>query len=268
VSHFAIERLSVEAAAEKLPQSERWVGAILGRVEPLLPPGESRAALDVGAAQGRSLIALRRRGYRAYGVEPWSEAIEVARQLAEREGCEIDIRAGTAEAIPFEDESFDLVIATSVIEHVENLQASLAEIFRVLRPGGVFWFNAASAVSPRQEEIARFPLFGWYPDRLKYRIMMWAKDHAPQLIGHTQRPALHWFTPRKARRELRAAGFDEVWDRWELRRLDEETGLRRSLLRLLRGIPILKLAADVAISGCSFGARKRGDDPAAGAARS
>ena len=98
--------------------------------------------------------------------------------------------------------------------------------------------------------------------------MMWAKDHAPPLIGHTQRPSVHWFTPRKARRELRAAGFVEVWDRWELRRLDEETGLRRLLLRLLRSIPILKLAADVAISGCSFGARKRSDDPAVEATRS
>jgi SAM-dependent methyltransferase len=186
MSHFAIERLSVEAASERLPESERWVGAILGR------------------------------------VEPWSEAIEVARQLAEREGCEIDIRAGTAEAIPFEDASFDVVIATSVIEHVEKLQASLAEVHRVLCPGGVFWFNAASAVCPRQEEIARSPLFGRYPDRLKHRIMMWAKDHAPQLIAH----------------------------------------------RLLRSIPVLKLAADIAISGCSFGARKRGDGPAPEATRS
>ena len=66
------------------------------------------------------------------------------------------------------------------------------------------------------------------PDRLKRSIMIWARDHAPELVGHTRTPAVNWFTRGKARRELTSAGFVEVWDRWDLRHLDAETGLRRS----------------------------------------
>ena len=68
----------------------------------------------------------------------------------------------------------------SVMEHVEDVDAALSEIHRVTREGGIFWFNSASARSPRQNEISRFPLFGWYPDPVKRRIMLWAKTTVPR----------------------------------------------------------------------------------------
>lgn len=250
------ESLTLEQAELLLERSATWVEAIMLRLKPYLPNRTPLRVLDVGCAQGRSLIALAQRGYRACGVEPWDEAREVAVQLARQNSVTIDVRAGRAENIPFQDASFDVVLAMSVMEHVEDLEQSLSEINRVLCPGGLFWFNSASALCPFQQEISGFPLFGWYPDVLKRRIMLWARDNRPELIGHTETPAIHWWTPRKATRMLREAGFDKVWNRWQLRDASEVTGLRKPVFLVARQVSLVQYLGDIAISGCSYLARK------------
>jgi SAM-dependent methyltransferase len=254
--HRAAETIDLEEAEHLLEETQAWIDAILGRLAPHLPRSQPLDVLDVGAAQGRSIIALQRHGHRAVGVEPWPEARVTAIELGERHGMEIEIRDGSAENLPFEDGTFDLVLATSVLEHVTDLQRTLGEIHRVLRPGGIFWFNSASSMSPRQSEIAGFPLFGWYPLPLKRRIMWWAVDHRPQLIGYTRVPAIHWFTPWSARRALRRAGFTVVWDRWDLVQQSELVGARGVLAGVGRRIRAVRYVGDVLIAGCSYAGRK------------
>jgi len=162
---------------------------------------------------------------------------------------------GAAEAIPLGDASVDVVHARSVIEHVVNAQRSFEEAFRVLRPGGVFWFGTASSMCPRQDEIFGFPLFSWYPDPLKRRVMQWCNANRPELIGHGV-PAMHWFTPWKARRMLRKAGFSKVYDRWDLRLPSEGGRSYRLALRAIRQVPGARIAADVIVAGCSYAAVK------------
>ena len=254
----AAESYSLEQAAGLLDETRAWVRSVLHRVGPLLPRRDGIDVLEVGCAQGRGLIALTELGHRAVGIDPHEPALEVARRLAQEHGMAVEVANGQAEAIPEPEGRFDLVLAFSVMEHVNDLGASLREIHRVLKPRGVFWFNSASSMSPFQEEISRVPLFGWYPDPLKRRVMAWASRHRPAWIGHTDTPALHWWTPRKARRELAAAGFEEVWDRWELRDPQDFSGVRRSLLRAARRSPLVRFAADVVVPGCSYAARKSG----------
>jgi SAM-dependent methyltransferase len=63
------------------------------------------------------------------------EVVEDARQEAERRGIEA-VPANLNDELPFADESFDLVHANQVIEHVQDLDHFVTEIARVLRPGG------------------------------------------------------------------------------------------------------------------------------------
>ena len=143
-----------------------------------------------------------------------------------------------------------------MIEHVQDAEAAFNEVYRVLKPGGIFWFSASSSLCPRQSEIAGFPCFGWYPDRLKRRIMEWAKTHKPHLVGHTQTPAIQWFTPRKARRMLHKAGFTKVYDRWYLRLPSEGGRLYRWALGIIKLNAVTKFVADVLPRGSSYAALK------------
>ena len=105
---------------------------------------------------------------------------------------------------------------------------------------------------PRQDEIGLFPCFGWYPDRLKRRIMEWTKTHKPHLIGHTQTPAINWFTPRKARRMLQEAGFTKIYDRWDVRLPSEGGRGYQMALRVVQLNSVTKFLADVLVAGCSY----------------
>lgn len=219
-----------------------------------VPPGA--AILDIGAAQGEFVAACIKLGYRAVGVEPWEQARATAARLSEYLSLPLDIREGSSESLPFEDAVFDVVHATSVLEHVVNLDAAISEAFRVLKPGGVFYFNSASSLCPQQSEIKGFPLFGWYPDRLKIRIMEWAKQNRPDLIGYTEHPAIHWFTPWKARRILRRHGFTNVYDRWDISRACETGGYRAFVFRTITLGRFTKFLADVMRPGCNYAAIK------------
>lgn len=228
----------------------------LARLKKFFDIPDGARLLDIGASQGELLAAYHQLGYRAVGVEPWDKARETAALLSERLQVPIDIRDGRAESLPFEDESFDVVLATSVLEHVDDLDAAVSEAYRVLKPGGLFWFNSASSVCPRTGEISGFPLFGWYPDRFKIRIMNWAKDNRPELVGYTEHPAVHWFTPRKARRILKGHGFREVYDRWDVSRAYETGRIRSMAMRFFTLCRFTRLLADMSRPGCNYSAVK------------
>lgn len=162
----AAEQMSIQETITRLPKSRKWIRSIVARIRCIGRADPGDRVLELGAAQGRGLVELKNQGFEAYGVEPWEIARETAAELAKQLNVSLDIRSGSAEDIPFTDNYFDIVIATSVMEHVTDLEKSLREVFRVLKPGGVFWFNSASAMCPVQAEICGFPLFGWYPDKV------------------------------------------------------------------------------------------------------
>jgi 2-polyprenyl-3-methyl-5-hydroxy-6-metoxy-1,4-benzoquinol methylase len=257
ISKFqATERADLDTALARLPEAEAFLERNLRRIEPFFDLRPPARVLDVGAAQGVTLTACAKRGFEAVGVEPWEPAIEVSRDLATATGVRLDIRPGVAESLPFEDESVDFVNAYSVLEHVDDPDLVMREVFRVLRRPGAFLFSTTSALSPIQVEIAGFPLFPWYPPPLQRRIMSWATDKRPALVGNTTRPAIHWFKHRKVRRLAHEVGFVEVVDRWQLRRGERDDRLGR-VIDLAGSNRAVRLAGDVAASGMEYLAVKR-----------
>jgi ubiquinone/menaquinone biosynthesis C-methylase UbiE len=74
------------------------------------------------------------------GVDPSAELRERAGRAPRPVGLAVDVREGAAEALPFEDASFDSIVCTFTLCTVASPAAALAEARRVLRPGGRFLF--------------------------------------------------------------------------------------------------------------------------------
>lgn len=87
-------------------------------------------ALDLGCGTGAMLSDLRQR-FDATGVDVSPDALDFCRSR----GLEGLVEA-SAEALPFADSSFDLVVSLDVLEHVQDDHAAAAEIARTLKPGG------------------------------------------------------------------------------------------------------------------------------------
>jgi SAM-dependent methyltransferase len=252
----ATESLTYKQTESCLAETAQWATTVMTRLSPWLPCRRLHI-LEVGAAQGRGVWALQQLGHAAVGLEPWGPALQVSRALAAQHAVTLTMVQGTVEWLPFVSGTFDVVLACSVLEHVQDLDESLREIARVLRPDGLLWFYSASALCPRQSEIAVFPAFGWYPGPLKRAVMRWTLRHRPAWIGHSASPAMHWWTPHSARRRLQAAGFDAIWDRWELRRLEEQSGWRRWLVDAAQHSRVVRCGLDVLIPDCAYAARKQ-----------
>jgi 2-polyprenyl-6-hydroxyphenyl methylase/3-demethylubiquinone-9 3-methyltransferase len=105
-----------------------------------LPP-KGLAILDVGCGGGLLAEEFATLGCSVTGVDPSQESLEVARAHARELRLDIDYRPAVGEDLPFDDAAFPAVYCCDVLEHVEDLGRTLAEIARVTRPGGVFLYD-------------------------------------------------------------------------------------------------------------------------------
>jgi len=117
-------------------------GAILMEAVALRP---GLRVLDVGSGLGYPLLELAARlgpSSHCTGLDPWAPALERARLKAQARGQAVTFQEGVAEAMPFEGESFDLVLSNNGLNNVSDVAKALAECFRVAAPGAQFLMTA------------------------------------------------------------------------------------------------------------------------------
>lgn len=154
-----------------------------------LHPGDR--VLDMGSGPGRHAFEAYRRGARVVAFDrDAAELAEADRMFAAMrlageapEAAEARTLRGDALALPFPEGSFDRVIASEVLEHIPHDTAAMAELFRVLRPGGI-----AAVTVP-----------SWLPERI-----CWALSEPYHTVpgGHVR-----IFTRAELEAKLKATGF-------------------------------------------------------------
>lgn len=95
--------------------------------------------LDVGCGAGFLTNYLSEHGYRVTGLDSSPESLAVAKRH-DRTG-RVEYVEGDAMKLPFPDQSFDVVASLDFLEHIHTPAAAIAEVSRVLRPGGLFFFH-------------------------------------------------------------------------------------------------------------------------------
>jgi SAM-dependent methyltransferase len=124
------------------PWRATTLGAITERLErtvvfDLVGPLEGRDVLDIGCGDGVYALAAARAGAHVIGLDRSAAAVDAARAHAESEGLAVDLQVGDAGALPFPADRFDVVLAVTVLCFAEDPARAIAEMARVLRPGGV-----------------------------------------------------------------------------------------------------------------------------------
>ena len=99
-------------------------------------------ALELGCGTGFFLLNLIQAGVARRGsVTDLSPGmVKVATRNGQSLGLDIDGRVADAEGIPYDDDTFDLVVGHAVLHHIPDVELSLREVMRVLKPGGRFVF--------------------------------------------------------------------------------------------------------------------------------
>lgn len=101
----------------------------------------NRKALDVGCGGGFLSEELAKIGLNVTGVDPSKESIRIAQEHAINSGLNVEYRESCGEKLPFDDGIFDIVFCCDVLEHVSEVHKVISEISRVLKRGGLFFFD-------------------------------------------------------------------------------------------------------------------------------
>ena len=138
---------------KSLEIAQDWEAALqdlIGRFQ-----GGSPRALDVGTGPGQFAFYLARTGFEVTGIDLSPNMIEKAQKRGREMGFSVDFRTGDAEALPFEDDSFDVVVSRNLVWTLPSPEKALEEWYRVLKPGGRiiisdgFWKNMTWLGIPR-----------------------------------------------------------------------------------------------------------------------
>ena len=128
-----------------LRQLRKLVPARFAYFDDVVPDWRGLDVLDLGCGGGFMAEPLARRGAAVIGVDPCPQAVAAAARHARGTGLAIDYRVGAGERLPLSARTVDVVVCVDVLEHVDDLDAVLAEIARVLRPGGLLLFDTVAA---------------------------------------------------------------------------------------------------------------------------
>jgi ubiquinone/menaquinone biosynthesis C-methylase UbiE len=117
--------------------------------------------LDVAAGAGNAAIPAALRGAHVVACDLTPELLEAGREAAERAGAQVDWQEADAEALPFADDQFDVVLSCVGVMFAPRHEASAGELLRVCRPGGTIG------------------LLSWTPDGFIGQLFATMKPYAP-----------------------------------------------------------------------------------------
>jgi SAM-dependent methyltransferase len=199
---------------------ERCIEYAVGRFQAVAgDTGPYERAMELGSGTGFFLLNLMQGGVIKKGsVTDLSPGmVQVALRNGANLGLDVDGRVADAERVPYEDNTFDLVVGHAVLHHIPDVRAAFAEVLRVLKPGGRFVF--AGEPTKIGDVYARKlgQLTWWLTTNVTKlpRLRGWRRPQ--EELDESSRAAaleavvdIHTFDPASLERMARSAGASEV----------------------------------------------------------
>jgi 2-polyprenyl-3-methyl-5-hydroxy-6-metoxy-1,4-benzoquinol methylase len=217
-----IENERAHGLKGKAAKYERYL-RLLGKA---LEVNSETRILEVGTGTGWFPILCKANGLQCKGLEISPHLIVEAVRLGSEIGVVPDIELGNVEETDLGEERYDAIVASSVFEHVEKWREGLERLYWALRPGGALFFESTNKFSFTSGEYQGIPLYGWFPDSLRYRIRVAAQGPEIMRLGID----FNQFRYPQLRKTLREIGFRNVLDAVDLADLDRLRGYRRALV--------------------------------------
>jgi 2-polyprenyl-3-methyl-5-hydroxy-6-metoxy-1,4-benzoquinol methylase len=198
--------------------------------------------LDVGCGPGLLTEFWNQHGVEGIGIDIDPSLARIAKERFQKNGMKAKFIVGRVEELPYKEGVFDICIANAILEHVQDWRATLTDVTRVLRNGGLLVFSTTNKLHPFQREINHFPFYPWIPDRLKKTILENIMKRRPDLVNYTENPAIHWFSYEKLKSFLHGLGYD-VFTRLDLIQKSDLKGWKatsRFVLGLVQDIHLLR----------------------------
>jgi 2-polyprenyl-3-methyl-5-hydroxy-6-metoxy-1,4-benzoquinol methylase len=215
------------------------------------------SVLNVGCGAGTECQIWAELGHSVTGIDISEPLVQLARTRASEQGFDIRFDIGSALALPYAANTFDVCLIPQLLEHVQEWQKCLEEGARVLRPGGVLYLSTTNVVCPVQNEFD-LPLYSWYPKFVKRRCEKLAVTTHREWVSHTAYPAVHWFTFWQLRDFLAEKGMT-CFDRFDLGAGDAAWTMRKMAFAMIRLLPPLRVAAYLLVAGTIVAGVKASD---------
>ena len=153
--------------------------------------------LNVGSGMGSFDIEMQRYGVDMHGIEPDETEFTIAKERVVDKGLKQNIKKAVGEALPYPEDTFDLITSFQVMEHVQDPGEVIKEMVRVTKPGGMIYINMPNHNSFWEGHYGTF----WFPH-------LWrplAKMHIKFVLkkDHTFFDTINYLSPKKIKKFMK-----------------------------------------------------------------
>jgi len=163
-----------------------------------------KTILDIGCGAGECLVTFAIDGGIVTGLTPRNIEIETAKIWLKQQKLKGTLVKGVAEDLPFEDNSFDMIILAQCIEHVKDRDVVMDEMYRVLKPKGHLLITAPNNIQPYEHHFKTI----WLPFTPKPLCKLYVKyilNKDPHILDN-----IHWITRYGIMNNLTKRGFKHI----------------------------------------------------------
>lgn len=218
------EMIDADAEPEFGPQEQLFAELKCQALTEILPPPPA-TVLECGCGSAEVSAFLAQQGYRCTLLDAAPTALHVARRRFARHGLRASYVRGNVYGMPFPNDSFDIVTSFGLLEHFADVEQVIAEMARVIRPGGMFFAD----IVPERFSVQTLGAVFNAGIRLAY-------------YGARGRPQHGW---HEARRLFQPDFYENDYSIATYKRFMRDAGLRGIVVRGNRPAPVLTLPGPV-----------------------